>query len=180
MLAVRRAGRLDDGAAAAVRGHRHGAATSGLDHPSIAPYGAYAAGDGELVVIAIQNQREWRRLCANVLGDAAMADDARFAVNEARVANRGALDDTIAAVFGGLSRAALLDRHVAADIAYGAVNSVADLAHHPQLRRMTVASPGGPLAMVAPPARFDDAAPTSRPVPALGEHDAAIRAEFAA
>ena len=81
----------------------------GLNHPSIAPYGAYACGGngsdgGSEVVIAIQNQREWARLCAHVLEDAGMADDPLFHDNLARVANRPALDERILAVFGKLTR----------------------------------------------------------------------------
>ena len=75
----------------------------GLNHPSIAPYGAYEARDGA-VLISIQNEREWRRFCAQVLEKPALAEDARFRDNPARVANRPALDREIAAVFGALDR----------------------------------------------------------------------------
>ena len=150
----------------------------GLNHPSIAPYGAYACADGE-VVISIQNEREWRRFCAEVLERPELAADPRFADNPARVANRPALDREIAAVFGALGREALIDRLRAAAIAYGALNSVADLERHPQLRRAEVATPGGPVALVAPPARVAGQVPALRPVPALDQHGAAIRAEFA-
>ena len=150
----------------------------GLNHPSIAPYGAYAAADGE-IVLSIQNEREWQRFCAEVLERPALATDPRFADNPARVANRPALDREIAAVFGALGREALIDRLRAAAIAYGALNSVADLERHPQLRRAEVATPGGPVALVAPPARVAGQVPALRPVPALDQHGAAIRAEFA-
>ncbi|HEY9147974.1 MAG TPA: CaiB/BaiF CoA-transferase family protein, partial [Gammaproteobacteria bacterium] len=40
----------------------------GLNHPSIAPYGAYACEGGDQVVISIQNNREWRNFCEQVLG----------------------------------------------------------------------------------------------------------------
>ena len=39
----------------------------GLHHPTIAPYGAYCCGDGKMLLISIQNEREWVRLCAEVL-----------------------------------------------------------------------------------------------------------------
>jgi itaconate CoA-transferase len=152
----------------------------GLNHPSIAPYGAYPCGDGGEVVIAIQNQREWARLCGQVLDDAGMADDPLFADNLARVANRPALNARIDAVFGRLTRAEVVARLGAAQIAYGAVNTVADFAEHPQLRRSTVATESGPVDIAAPPVRIGGAAPALRPVPALGAHNEAIRAEFAA
>lgn len=151
----------------------------GLNHPSIAPYGVYGCADGELV-ISIQNEREWRRLCAEVLDKPALAEDARFGDNPARVANRPALDREIQSVFGRLTRAELAQRLIDAGIAYGAVNSVADLAAHPQLRRTAVATPSGPLDLVAPPARVAGDAAALGPVPALDQHGAAIRAEFAA
>jgi crotonobetainyl-CoA:carnitine CoA-transferase CaiB-like acyl-CoA transferase len=150
----------------------------GLAHPSIAPYGAYGAKDGE-VVLSIQNQREWRNFCAEVLEQPGLADDERFHDNPARVANRPALDAEIDAVFGALSRAQLIERLRRGAIAYGAVNTVADLAQHPQLRRLAADSPGGPVELVAPAARFADEGAEVRPVPALDEHGAAIRVEFA-
>ncbi len=151
----------------------------GLNHPSIAPYGVYRAGDGGQVVFSIQNEREWIRFCAEVLEQAALAGDARFCDNEARVANRPVLDEEIDAVFGKFSRDQVVGRLRAADIAFGAVNSVADLAAHPQLKRAEVRLPGGVAELVAPPASFADETRPLGPVPALDEHGAAIRKEFA-
>ncbi len=152
----------------------------GLHHPSIAPYGAYDTADGNQVVIAIQNQREWVRLCAEVLQIADLADRPAFHDNVARVENRAALDTEIAAVFTKLSRDEITKRLKAAKIAYGAVNSVADFAAHPQLRTTPMETPEGPLDMVAPPARVvGDSSPLGS-VPALDEHGQDIRAEFSA
>ncbi len=150
----------------------------GLNHPSIAPYGVYAAGDGGEVVISIQNEREWVRLCAEVFQRPDMASDPRFADNPVRVTNRPALDAEIAAALAPLTRAQLIERLRAADIAYGAVNSIADLAAHPQLRRIAVETAGGTVEVIAPPARGGETV-TYGPVPALDQHGAAIRREFA-
>ncbi len=150
----------------------------GLHHPSIAPYGAYASEDSRQVVFAIQNQREWRRLCETVLENAGLADDPHFHDNVARVDNRAKLDAAIDAVFSKLSREEIVARLDAAQIAYGNVSSVADFAAHPQLHKMTVETPEGPLDMVAPPARVVGTEPSARPVPALDSHGGAIRAEF--
>jgi itaconate CoA-transferase len=149
----------------------------GLKHPSIAPYGAFAAADGKEIVIAIQNEREWARFCAQILGDAGLATDPRFSDNPRRVANRAALDAIVAAVFVRDSRAALGRRLEAADIAFGNLNGVADFARHPHLRRLCVPTPEGPIAVPAPPALFAESAPSGG-VPALGEHSDAIRREF--
>jgi len=153
---------------------------AGLHHPSIAPYGAYASGDGKEVVIAIQNQREWHRLCEDVLQKADLADHPDFHENVARVDNRPALDREIDAVFGALPRDEIVARLLDAKIAHGAVNNVADFAAHPQLQKVEVETPEGTVVMIAPPARIDNADPQLGPVPALDEQGASIRAEFTA
>lgn len=150
----------------------------GLNHPSIAPYGAYAAADGE-VVVSIQNEREWLRFCSQVLQRPHLAADPRFADPSARVANRAALDAEIAAVWERLKRAEVVARLEAAQIAYGRVNSLADLAAHSQLRRAPVDTPAGELELVAPPARLVGEAVELGRVPALNAQGAALRREFA-
>ena len=57
------------------------------------------------------------------------------------------------------------------------INDVAGLSTHPQLRRISVDTPTGPVEMPAPPARTGQA-PTPGPVPAPGQHSDAIRREF--
>src|SRR3546814_18068583 len=109
-----------------------------------------------------------------------MLDDPRFADNSARVANRAALDAAIAGVFGSLEREALTQRLFAAAIAYGAVNTPADLSAHPQLRRVTVATPSGPVELVAPPAEIRGSGFDLGPVQAVDKHGAALRGAFAA
>lgn len=150
----------------------------GLRHPSITPYGAYACSGGEQLVIAIQNEREWKRFCEQVLLRADLAADPRYDTNAARCVNRSALDDEINRIFSTLSRAALTQRVQQASIAFGAVNSVADLAQHPQLRRTPVVTASGAIELVAPPVRVAGEQSILRPVPALGEHSAAIRREY--
>ncbi len=150
----------------------------GLRHPSIAPYGAFAAADGKEIVIAIQNEREWARFCAEILGDGALATDPRFTDNPRRVANRAALDAIVAAVFVRENRDALGRRLQAADIAFGNLNGVEDFSRHPQLRRLAVPTPEGEITVPSPPALFCAEAPSGG-VPAIGEHSAMIRKEFA-
>ncbi|MEK9831711.1 MAG: CaiB/BaiF CoA-transferase family protein [Rhodospirillaceae bacterium] len=152
---------------------------AGLHHPSIAPYGAYRTGDGKQVVIAIQNQREWRRLCDAVLRLPDLADHPDFHENVARVDNRPALDSRIDGVFSTLDRDEIVRRLLDAKIAHGAVNDVADFAAHPQLQKVEIETPEGTVALIAPPARIDGADPLLGAVPALDANGAAIRAEFA-
>ncbi len=153
---------------------------AGLNHPSIAPYGSYALADGRQIVISIQSQREWRWFCETVLERPELADTDAYVDNEVRVRNRTALDREIAPVFAALSPAELVERLQRGRIAYGFVNSVADLAQHDQLRRATQETPAGPLSLVASPIRIGGEESSFGRVPALGEHTEAIRREFAA
>ncbi|HXA21230.1 MAG TPA: CaiB/BaiF CoA-transferase family protein [Acetobacteraceae bacterium] len=152
----------------------------GLAHPSICPYGAFATSDGALVLIAIQNEREWAEFCARFLDDADLPRRAGFATNVERVANRPMVDAHIAAAFARLTGGAAAAKLRAANTAYGFVNDVAALARHPALRRATVQTPNGEVAIAAPPVLFSDGARRLGPVPAIGEHSAAIRDEFPA
>ena len=67
----------------------------GLNHPTIAPYGAYACGSGDQVVISIQNDREWQSFCEGVLKRPELFDSAPYASNPERCKNRKLLDADI-------------------------------------------------------------------------------------
>jgi len=151
----------------------------GLAHPSIAPYGAYETGDGKAIVIAIQNEREWVRFCAEILGDADIASDPRFCTNIERVANRAALDEIVKPILASATREEWAERLRAAAIAFGSLNSVADLSKHPQLRRMSLETPAGPASIPAPPAIFVGQDRPLKPVPAAGQDNERLREEFA-
>ena len=151
----------------------------GLAHPSITPYGAFPLADGSQVLISIQNEREWALFCAEVLGDPALQRQPGWESNNARVANREAVDGRVAAVLGVLSRAEAAARLDRARTAYGFVNTLADLTAHPALRRAVVETEHGPATIIAPPVLTEEGARALGPVPAIGEHSAAIRAEFA-
>ena len=105
----------------------------GLNHPSIAPYGAYPTKDGSEILIAIQNEREFVRLAADVLQRPDMHTDERFSMNVARCENRSALDKIIIGVFTGIARSELISRLQDAQIAFGEINDVAGLSAHPAL-----------------------------------------------
>jgi crotonobetainyl-CoA:carnitine CoA-transferase CaiB-like acyl-CoA transferase len=154
-------------------------ARMGLHHPTIAPYGDYACRDGKRVLFSIQNEPEWHRLCTEVLRRPDLATDARFATVRQRVTNRAALDAIIADAFGAAPRDEIVARLEAARIAYGRISTLEDLKHHPQNRYVDVGTSVGTVRMLAPGAIFDGVTPGLGPVPALGEHSSAIRAEFA-
>ena len=150
----------------------------GLAHTSISPYGAFLSRDGIAILISIQSDREWRVLAEKVLDDTALAADPAFATNVERVKRRTQTDGRVAAVFAAHDADALEQKLAAADIAFARVNGPAELARHPQLRRITIDTPSGPVSYPAPAER--NAATTRRygPVPALGEHSEKVRAEF--
>ena len=153
-------------------------ARPGLHHPSIAPYGAYECGDGQVILISIQNEREWVRLCQVVLEDASIARDDRFASNIARVEHRVALDAIILSAFAKHDSDALIKLLATADIAYGRLNSLDQLANHPQARFVTVKTSEGDLEILAPGAIVSGESHHFGAVPTLGEHDNALRDEF--
>jgi crotonobetainyl-CoA:carnitine CoA-transferase CaiB-like acyl-CoA transferase len=152
---------------------------NGLSHPTIAPYGSYSCLGGKSILFAIQNEREWTALCRNALNRPDLADDPRFDSNSKRVANRAEMDRELAPIFAGLERETVAERLQAARIAYGRVNTLEDVAAHPQNRYVTVSTPTGPARILAPGAVFDGKTPVLGAIPALGEHTAKIIQEFA-
>lgn len=152
----------------------------GLNHPTIAPYGAYPCGDGELLVFSIQNEPEWQRLCEQVLVLPQLAQDPDYAGNTNRLARRDVLNSKIEQVFAGLTRAQLGQRFAAAQLAYACVNDLAGLLQHPALRRVLQPVPGAQVQMSATPVQAEGRTlERYQPVPQLGQHTAALRAEFA-
>ena len=152
---------------------------AGLSHPSVAPYGAYETADGKQVLISIQNEREWRALCAEVIERPEVAEDPRFCNPVARVENRPALEEIVRGALARWPRDEAMRRLRAARVACGALNDVADFAAHPQLRTVSYDAPGGAATVVAPPVIRSGEAPEYRPVPRIGEHSESLRAEFA-
>jgi itaconate CoA-transferase len=155
---------------------------SGANHASIAPYGAFTAGDGPTVLLGIQNAREWQRFCELVLERPDLTADDRFRTNPLRVTHRAALSAEIDGVFQRLTTAQIIERLDAAGIANARLNDIAAFAAHPQLtarhRWSTIDSPNGPIDVLQPPVIVEGARPAMGPIPALGEHTAAILSEL--
>jgi formyl-CoA transferase len=150
---------------------------SGLKHTFIAPYGAFDCASGQ-VLLSVQSNREFVALCEQVLEQPNLPKDPRFVDNPNRYANRNELDAIVTKAFSNLNVPqvmALLDR---AGIANAQLNSVADLSDHPVLSTSEAVTCGTQIELAALPVRGETLGPTH--VPALGEHTAAIRAEFSA
>src|SRR3954463_10309108 len=140
----------------------------GLAHPSIAPYGVFRSKDGKDILISIQSEREWKKLCADVLDQPDLPGDSRFASMVERVRNRALTDKTVGDSFAAMTRDELLQRLSEADIAFAEVNTMADLAVHPHLRRIEVDTPNGPIAYPAPAAIVVGQVRHYGAVPAIG------------
>jgi len=151
----------------------------GLMHPTIAPYGVFKTRDGADILIAIQNDREWRVLAEKVLGDPSLGTNPKFASVPSRLQNRGETDGVVAATFASYDVESLMQKLQAADIAFARVNDSKLLSTHPHLRRITVEAPSGPVHMPAPPAQRAEEPRSYGAVPKLGEHTDMIRNEFA-
>lgn len=163
--------------------HRYGGFTPGrhgLKHPSIAPYGAFDCADGKVLLLSVQNDREWRALCATVLGDAGLADRDGFRTNNERVANRAEVDALVAAHLRRHDRETNIARLDEARIAYGRLSDLDDLQDHPQNRFITVQTPNGAVELLAPGAHVRGMERAYRAVPDLDADGARIRDEFTA
>jgi itaconate CoA-transferase len=157
-------------------------ARSGARHAAIAPYGPYLAGDGHVIYLGLQNEREWIRFCADVLEQPDLASDARFSSNALRVEHHDELQAIVVRAFADKTAKQVVDRLDTAQIANARLNTVDEFLDHPQLaargKWTTVESPAGPLRALVPPFGFSDMEPRMAPIPALGEHTNAILTEL--
>ena len=155
---------------------------SGARHAVIAPYGPFAGGDGDVVYLGIQNEREWRMFCTGVLRRPELAEDPRFMSNALRVEHQSALDSEIEHVFGSLTTPEILERLQTASIASAQLRTIHQFAAHPQLeardRWREVQTPAGPIRALVPPATIDGSSPVMGAVPALGADTDAVLAEL--
>jgi formyl-CoA transferase len=150
----------------------------GLAHPTIVPYGVFKTRDGADILIAIQNDREWRVLAEKVLGDSSLGTNDKFATVPSRLAHRDETNAKVAAVFSSQNVEPLMKTLAAADIAFARVNDSELLGKHPHLRRISVGTPSGPASIPAPAPQRAGEERTYGPTPALGQHTAMIRKEF--
>jgi itaconate CoA-transferase len=155
---------------------------TGAAHAAVYPYGPFAAGDGKIVMLGLQNEREWKAFCDEVLRRPELAADARFASNLERVAARQELDAIIIQAFAGLSANDVEARLDAAGIANARMNDMRGVWAHPQLKargRWTeVDTPAGKIPALRPPGVPNNVAVRMDPVPALGQHTDAILREI--
>lgn len=151
---------------------------TGASHATIYPYGPFPAGDGKTVMFGLQNEREWSAFCDTVLLQPALSGEARFASNSGRSAGRVELRQIIVDAFSSLTAEQVLERLDAANIANAQVNDMQAVWDHPQLKARNrwrqVETSAGAVPALLPPGSWKTGEPRMDPVPALGEHSAAI------
>ena len=154
----------------------------GMSSPAVAPYGAYRTADGQTVVLGTTNDREWQRLAREIIERPDLADDARFAGNSDRVANRDVLDEVIQSWCARRDLADVQKIADAAGIGNARYNLPSEVLAHPQLRARdrwrTVQTTAGPIQAILPPPIIDGYEQPMGPVPGLGEHTDAVLAEL--
>ena len=153
---------------------------TGARHPSILPYGGYLTADGDEVMLAVQNEAEWARLCGDVLDVPDMLDG-RFAGNQRRMEHREEVERRLAAAVAQLSTGDLLARLERAGLPYASAKTVQEVVDHPQLapRWTPVPAGEGTVDVLPPPVRYGGFGPVLGPVPACGRDTEAVLAEFA-
>ena len=151
---------------------------NGMTHPIIVPYGAYNCKDNLTILIAIQNDREWVKLCKIVLDDETMVNDIRFKTNSDRVANRELTERIIKKKFITFEREELIEKLEKASIAYGRISDMEQLKNHPQNNFLEIETKNGKVKVLGPGAIHDNFIPEVNKMPELNEHGKKIRAEF--
>jgi formyl-CoA transferase/CoA:oxalate CoA-transferase len=154
----------------------------GNNHPTIAPYDTFPAADGDFV-LAVGNDEQFRRLC-EVIGLEDLKNDERYATNEQRVGNYGALRPALIEKFRSFTRAQLIERLLAAGVPCGSVRTIPEVLQDPQLlaREMVVSLPhatAGSVNVLGIPPKLSDTPGVVRCAPPrLGEHTDAVLREI--
>jgi len=153
---------------------------TGAGHATIYPYGPFETSDGQ-VLFGLQNDREWKAFCEQVLERPDMAVDPRFIGSSGRTEHRDVIAVAIAEVLPQLTTAEALSRLERAGIATAQVRDMAGLWAHPQLaargRWQQIDTPTGAMPALTP-VSGQSWKPQMAPVPSLGEHTQQILEEF--
>lgn len=99
-------------------------------HHAIAPYGVFECSDGERVLIAIEQDAEWQRFCAEVLLDPGLADDPRYTSNPLRVQHNDELSAAVSRHLACLTADEVTAKLANAQLAYAKINEVAEVLAH--------------------------------------------------
>ncbi len=155
---------------------------AGASHATIYPYGPFPAGDGKIVMLGLQNEREWAVFCDKVLEQPELKTDPRFSSGPRRSTARKALYEIIVAALSHLTAEEIVKRLDDAQIGNARMNDMREVWEHAQLRArqrwMDVDSPAGKIKAMLPPGVPDSFEPRMDPIPAIGQHTDAILGEL--
>ena len=155
---------------------------SGAMHATITPYGPFRAGDGKIVMLGLQNEREWVNFCEQVIQQPDLAKDERFSLSWRRTAIRDEVKAIIEKAFSSLTAEEVVSRLDKAGIANARMNDMHEVWDHAQLkardRFAEVESSAGKITAPKPPGVSTAWQPRMEAVPALGQHTEAILAEL--
>src|SRR5690606_8108586 len=117
-------------------------------------------------------EREWAKLCVEVLDAPEAVSDPATATNVARVQNRERTDQLVAAALARMTGQQALKALTQADIAFARVNDMQGLAEHSELKRIEVDTQAGKVSIPRPGPNFVGAMRHYGPVPALAKEKA--------
>jgi len=142
----------------------------GSQHPSIVPYGSFPTSDGH-VIVACLTERFWHNF-ARCLGHDELIEDPRFALYEARLANRVALHEIIHARMSRDTTAFWLERLSDYDVPNAPILSIGDALEQPHVAARGLVETAnhpteGDLRLVRGPIRFDGEGPARARAPSL-------------
>ena len=157
-------------------------ARAGAAHATIYPYGPFPVGDGNIVMLGLQNEREWAVFCDKVLEQPELKNDPRFSTSSRRSAARKDLYGIIVETFSRFTAAQVVKRLDEAQIGNAAMNDMRHVWEHAQLqareRWAEVDTPNGKILAMRPPGVPESFNARMDPIPAIGEHTDAILAEI--
>jgi itaconate CoA-transferase len=155
---------------------------AGASHATIYPYGPFPAGDGKVVMLGLQNEREWAVFCDKVLGQPALKADPRFGSGPKRSQARAELYAIIVEAFSTSTAQQIVERLDEAQIGNARMNHMHEVWDHAQLRarkrQVEVLTPAGPIKAMLPPGVPDSFEPRMDAIPAIGQHTDAILREL--
>lgn len=155
---------------------------SGASHATIYPYGPFPVGDGNTIMLGLQNEREWLVFCEKVLQLPALAQEEKFSQNSKRHENRTELEKIIVDCFSNLNIEQVTQLLENASIANARMNDMQGLWNHPQLasrnRWAQIDSPVGEVPALLPPGVNNQYVYRMDAVPAVGEHSEKILTEL--
>ncbi len=155
---------------------------TGASHATIYPYGPFEAGDGSVIMVGLQNEREWAVFCDKVLARPELKTDKRFSSSTSRSNAREALSKIILDAFSGMTGEQVVTRLDEAKIGNSSMNDMVHVWNHKQLaargRWAEVGTTVGKVKALMPPGMPENFDPRMDPIPGVGEHTDAILAEL--